>query len=294
VRYRNIYPGVDLVFYGVQRQLEYDLVLAPGADLQKIVFNFEGARSMRIAANGDLVLQLAEGEIRQHRPLIYQRQNGHQQLLSGKYVIRNNQVGIEVAYDRSRALVIDPTLSYSTYIGGSATDVGESIAIDSTGHAYITGFTNSTNFPIKNARQGNQPNKDAFVTKFFANGGGRIYSTYLGGNFSDSGNGIAVDRFGNAYVAGRTTSTNFPTTAGAFQEVNHGAGDGFITKLSPSGASLIYSTLLGGTADDEILALALDSNGRAYVTGTTGSSDFPLHNPFQSANRGTFNAFALA
>lgn len=286
VRYHEVYPGIDLVFYGAQRQLEYDFVLSPGADPQSIALQFDGAQGLQVARNGDLVLQLPSGEVRQHRPVVYQERDGRRTLLSSNYVIRaRGRVGIEVAdYDRSRTLVIDPTLSYSTFIGGSSTDSASSIAIDSEGRAYITGTTRSSDFPKKNARQSNRAIHDAFVTKFWATGGGLIYSTYLGGNELDMGTGIAVDSSANAYIVGRTNSTDFPTTSAALQRTSHGGQDAFVTKLSPSGASLVYSTYVGGTGEDDGRAMALDSSHQVYLTGRTKSNDFPLKNAFQSVS----------
>ena len=297
VRYRNLYPGIDLLFYGAQQQLEYDLVLAPGADPQKIKLSFEGMSSMRVAANGDLVLSFPEGDVYEQVPVVYQERNGRRELLSGKYVIRaGNQVGIEVGrYDHSRALVIDPTLSYSTYIGGSALDDVTSIAVDGNGRAYVTGLTDSTDFPVKNALQsqlnGPAGSADTFVSKFWATGGGLIYSTYFGGSDTDEGLGIGVDSSGNAYLVGFTASSDFPTTSGAFQTALRGGSDAFVTKLSPSGCCLVYSTYLGGSGGDSANGMALDSNHRVYVTGGTGSVDFPLVNPAQAAMKGESSAF---
>jgi beta-propeller repeat-containing protein len=282
VRYRALFPGVDAVFYGKEGEMEYDLVVAPGADVRKINFAFEDARSIHLAVNGDLVLQLKSGEVRQRRPRVYQEMDGKRRLLPARYLIhRDKTIGYEIAgVDHARELVIDPTLAYSTYIGSSTADSVNSVAVDQFGRAYATGST-VFGFPTKNPAQGNQLGTDAFVTKFFATGGGLIYSTILGGSSEDIGHAIAVDRLGSAYVAGQTDSTDFPVTAGAFQTTPTSGGDGFVTKLSPSGSSFVYSTLLGGVEVDAIFALALDSDHRAYVTGVTCSPDFPVKNAFQ-------------
>jgi hypothetical protein len=282
VRYRDLFPGVDAVFFGKDGEIEYDLVLSPGTDPGKISFGLEGVQSMRLAGNGDLVLRLANREVRQRRPMVYQENDGARRWLSAHYVIRRNKtIGYEVAgVNRKLPLVIDPTLSYSTYIGSNTPDSVNSVAVDQFGQAYVTGST-VFGFPTKNPAQGNQLGTDAFVTKLSANGGSLIYSTILGGSSTDTGNAIAIDRFGSAYVAGETSSTDFPTTPGAFQSPPSDADNGFVTKLSPSGSSFVYSLLLGGGDSDSIRSMALDTEHRVYVTGFTCSLNFPVKNAFQ-------------
>jgi len=284
VRYDNIYPGVNAVFYGKEGTIEYDLVVAPAADWKQIKFAFEGARHVSLAKNGDLLLKLDDGEVRQHLPKVYQQIGGRQRTLAASYVINPDQtVGYRIeGVDRRQKLVIDPVLSYSTYIGSSTADSVNSIAVDQFGRAYVTGDT-VFGFPTKNPAQGNRLQSDAFVTKFFATGGGLIYSTYLGGNGGDRGTAIAVDRFGNAYVAGTTTSADFPVTAGAFHSPVPGTSPSFVTKLSPSGSAIVYSLILGGEEFDLINAIAIDSQQRVYVTGGTASSGFPVKNAFESS-----------
>ena len=283
VRYRDLFPGVDAVFFGKDGEMEYDLVLSPGSDPEKISFGLEGVQSMSLAGNGDLVLRLANGEVRHRRPMVYQESDGERRWLSAHYVIhRNKTIGYEVAgVNRKLPLVIDPTLSYSTYIGSDTPDSVSSVAVDQFGQAYLTGST-VFGFPTKNPAQGNQLGTDAFVTKLSADGSSLIYSTILGGSSTDNGNAIAIDRFGSAYVAGGTSSTDFPTTPGAFQSPGSDANNGFVTKLSPDGASFVYSLLLGGGDDDTILSMALDTEHRVYVTGFTCSINFPVKNAFQS------------
>jgi uncharacterized protein (TIGR03437 family) len=203
-------------------------------------------------------------------------------------VIHNeHEVGLEIAaYDVSIPLVIDPVLIYSTYLGGSATDSGNAIAVDSLGNAYVTGSTASLNFPTVTPLQvaGGAPDADAFVSKLNASGTALLYSTYLGGGNDDQGNGIAVDASGNAYVTGWTLSTNFPTTAGAVQTTSGGANDAFVTKLNSTGTAIAYSTYLGGNGNDVANGIAVDSSGSAYVTGITNSSNFPTTSgAFQTA-----------
>lgn len=282
VRYRDLFPGVDAVFYGKEGEIEYDMILGPGVDPGKIRYAPEGVRSMRLARNGDLVLALENAKVVQHRPRVYQENNGRRRLLSAHYLIHNDKtVSYEIAgVDHKLPVVIDPTLSYSTYIGSNTVDTVTSVAVDQFGDAYATGST-VFGFPTKNPAQQNQLGTDTFVTKFSSTGGSLIYSTILGGSAADSGSAIAIDRFGNAYVAGETESTDFPTTPGAFQSPDADADNGFITKLNPSGSSFAYSLLLGGGDRDAIRGLALDTQHRVYVIGFTCSLNFPVKNAFQ-------------
>lgn len=273
VRYEAIYSGIDLVFYGNQRQLEYDFIVAPGADPHHIAFDITGAKQIRKDARGDLVFKTGEGEIRWHRPVVYQEKDGTRQQITASYAITNtNRVGFEVAkYDPGRPLYIDP-LVYSTYLGGSADDQGNAIAVDSVGYAYVTGSTPSTDFPTMNPLQPNVAGGgDAFVTKINPSGSAFVYSTYLGGTGFDLGNGIAVDNAGNAYITGETNSPDFPTM-NPLQPTPHGA---FVTKIDPAGSALVYSTYLGGTTGEEGNAIAVDKAGNAYVAGLTLSRNFP-------------------
>ena len=213
--------------------------------------------------------------------MLYQVSGGVRQEVSGHYVFEGDgQVGFAVgAYDTSRPLVIDPTLSYSTCLGGGSVDEAGDMAIDASGNAYVTGQTFSTNFPTANPLQpaiNGGPNvSDVFVTKLNADGSALVYSTYLGGENEDIGSSIAVDASGNAYVTGLTLSSQFPTTPGAFQRIPLGTQDAFVAKLNAAGSALVYSSFLGGHSDDQTLGIAIDSTGNAYVTGYTSSSDFP-------------------
>ena len=394
VRYENIYPGVDLVYYGKQGgQLEYDFVVAPGAHPGAIALTIDaggqvsskqkaagssqpsvvsGSRragsgatdhaprttdstqsiiqdrksampsSLRIAANGDLLVTTTGGDVRFHKPVVYQaesvvdsrqstvenksveesRQSSviggplqsptqsrqrttdygprttanlkfkiqNLKLIDARYVLNSDgEVTFEIApYDKTLPLIIDPVLSYSTYLGGSDMDYANGIAVDPSGNAYVTGYTASTDFPLVNPVQSSPGGGtcsedgvdttacfDAFVTKLNPTGTALVYSTYLGGSNEDYGAGIAVDASGNAFVAGYTNSTDFPVQ-NALQSENAGGWDAFVTELSADGASLIYSTYWGGSSDDIGTGVAVDSSGNAYISGYTDSPDFPV------------------
>jgi hypothetical protein len=285
VEYRDVYPGVDLVYYGNQRQLEHDFVIAPGADPKAIRLAFQGTRKISLNSAGDLVLDTNEGEVQLKQLRVYQKVNGEEQKIAARYVLKGKRrVAFEVAeYDRRQPLVIDPVLSYSTYLGGSGDESSSGIALDASGDAYVAGVTSDTNFPTTSGAfqttYGGGP-LNVFVTKLNPTGSALIYSTYLGGNSNDIGRGIAVDASGNAYVTGSTQSANFPTTLGAFQTVfNGGPNDAFVTELNPTGSALVYSTYLGGNSggnsDNQGRGIAVDASGNAYVTGITQSTNFP-------------------
>jgi uncharacterized protein (TIGR03437 family) len=294
VQYRAVYPGVDLVYYGNQQQLEYDFVVAPGASPKSIRLAIQGADKLDLDERGDLVLHARGGEVRLRKPVVYQETAGVRNEIAGGYTLQGeHQVGLEVgAYDGSRPLVIDPTLAYSTFLGGSGDDQAKAIAVDSSGNAYVTGSTASTNFPRASAVQSTfGGNGDAFVAKLNAAGSALVYSTYLGGNNNDIGLGIAVDSAGNAYVAGLTESANFPRANALQAAFGGGSTDAFVVKLNTSGSALVYSTYLGGSGSDEGHGIAVDSSGNAYVTGSTSSGNFPRANALQSTFGGNGNAF---
>ncbi len=298
VEYQNVYDGVNLDYYGNQQQLEYDFVVSPGANPGVITLDFQGADSLSLDSQGNLILHTADGALTQQAPVLYQNINGVRQAVSGSFVLEGGtRVGFQVgAYDASQPLVIDPVaLSYATYLGGGLNDVGNGIALDQAGDAYIVGSTNSLNFPTQNGIQSYQGtnNTNAFVTKLNPQGTGLIFSTYLGGAVSDQGNGIAVDSQGFAYVTGTTASSNFPTTPGSLQPQFSGGTDAFVARFSPTG-SLIYSTFLGGSAADQGLAIAVDSNSLAYVTGVTFSSNLPTTaNAYSTTYTGGANGTAF-
>jgi hypothetical protein len=310
VKYENVYPGIDLVYYGNQGKLEYDFVVAPGADPKAITLGFAavGSAPLQIDAQGDLLVQTGDGAVQFHKPVVYQKQPSalsgqpsvglddrqwNRRVLDGRYVLStNNRVQFQIPdYDKNEPLVIDPVLSYSTYLGGSGADTASGIAVDSSGNAYVTGNTLSSDFPTASPLQSaNGGGGDAFVTKLNAAGNALVYSTYLGGSGADAANGIAVDSSGNAYVTGSTSSTNFPTN-GPLQAANGGFSDAFVTKLNAAGNALVYSTYLGGSGVDTAYGIAVDSSGNAYVAGVTNSANFPTANPLQPASGGDYDAF---
>ncbi len=282
VRYDEVYPGVDLVYHGNQRQLEYDFLLAPGANPRNIELRFDGAERVEIDTNGALVLHACGREIRQPKPVVYQEAGGRREV-AGRYVHKGkNRIGFAVAaYDRSLPLVIDPlVLSYATYFGGSSTsggsfELGNDIAVDAHGSVYVAGQTGAADLPVTpGAYQTSYGG--AFVAKFDS-AGSLVYSTYLGGSGSAFGQGIAVDHDGNAYVLGIAFAQSFPTTPGAFQQASSFGSYvvPFVTKLNPTGSALVYSTLLGGHGTDQAGDIAVDASGSVYVTGTAASTDFP-------------------
>ena len=300
-RYTNVYPGIDLVYYGNQRQLEYDFVVAPGQNPASITMAFQGMEHLELDANtGDLVLDTEGGQVRQRKPLIYQDVAGERQEIEGNYLLKtHDQVGFQVAaYDATKPLIIDPILVFSTYLGGGSSrfgDHGRGIAVEGAGQqAYVTGYTSSIDFPTQNPVQSDFGGglEDSFVAKLDVDGAVLVYSTYLGGISIDQGYGIAVDGAGQAYVTGYTSSPDFPTTPNAFQPALAGARNAFVAQLTADGSALVYSTYLGGSNQAEAFDIDLDGVGQAYVTGATNSDDFPTTpNAFQPALAGARNAF---
>lgn len=359
VRVEQLYPGVDLIYYGNERRLEYDFVVAPQADAGNIILRFSGADRIHLNTEEDLIFTLGNDEIRQPKPFVYQDVNGVRMPVTGRYVLSGSgTVTFQLGdYDRRLPLVIDPVLSYASYFGGSGADLawdvavdadgfvymagesmgglpvrsttmtnassgsdraqgdafvakfdnagtnliylayiggrmadaGLSVAVDAAGSAYLTGYTESTNFPTANAlfpALKGQPYPglntfppDAFVTKLSPSGSALLYSTYLGGAWLDVGSGIAIDAAGNAYVAGYTESTNF-VTASVSSALTHygGRGDAFVAKLDAAGTNLLYSLYLGGSRADVGWDVAANGEGVAFVTGSTSSTDFPAAN----------------
>jgi hypothetical protein len=288
VRFPQVYPGIDLVYYGNQRQLEYDFVVAPGADPKQIRATWTGAGSLRLDRRGDLLLSTQGRELRQHKPLAYQDIDGKRITIGARYKLDKGELRLALSrYDHKFPLVVDPVLIYSTYVGGPTGDEANGIAVDSTGAAYITGATEGA-FPTLNPEQSTFGGEtDAFVTKLSPTGT-LVYSTYLGGPNTDSGSGIAVDSLGNAYITGYTEGS-FPLLNAAqstFAGTPVTDTNAFVTMLGPTGA-LVYSTYLGGP-NTYAAGIAVDSTRAAYVTGqTTGL--FPVLNAEQSTYGGGLN-----
>jgi uncharacterized repeat protein (TIGR01451 family) len=291
VRYEEIYPGVDVVYYGNQRQLEYDFMIAPGGSYKQIRFAFDGAGKLKLNRNGDLILQSGAHNLTLLRPKAYQNINNTRREVSVRYSLkRRGEVTFQVGnYDKTQPLVLDPLLVYSTYLGGSGQDIGNSIAVDSSGNAYIAGQTASLNFPTSSPIQATKDaGTDAFVAKLNANGTALIYSTYLGGNNTDIARSIAVDNAGNAYITGQTSSNNFPVL-NALHPTYSGSligADAFVAELNTSGSALVYSTYLGGQGIDNGQSIAVDSAGNAWVAGSTESRNFPVTNALQPNRSG--------
>jgi hypothetical protein len=280
--YREAYPGVEMAFYGAQKQLEFDFIVAPGASPDPIRFDVSGALRIVTDPSGNLILASSAGDVLLHQPVAYQQKDGVRQPVDARFVLRaKNQVSFELGnYDRSRELVIDPSVTYATYLGGTGEDDGNAIAVDGSGNAYVTGETKSTNFPGTSG--GYAGGFDVFVTKLSANGSTLEYSTYVGGSGDDSGNAIALDASGDAFVAGGTASPNFPVTSAPLQKAFGGGSlDAFVFELSSSGGSPIYSTYLGGSGTDVAngIALATDGSGDVFVVGRTTSTNFPTTKP---------------
>ena len=296
VHYREVYPGIDLAFYGKQGRLEYDFEVSPGSDPRQIKLDFKGTESLKVAADGALVLTMGDRELRFEAPHIYQTSAAGDQAVSGSFILLGaNRAGFEVGnYDRSRILVIDPVFTFSTFLGGSGDEsctaiIGATagfvphcpaIAVDSASRVYVAGATTSpgSSFPLPPGTT-TPPTldggADAFLVRFDSTGTALEYTTYLGGSGTEYPTGIGVDGGFNVYVAGTTNSADFPTV-NAFQSTPSAAGNHvFVSKFDSSGSANLYSTYVSGTGVDTASGLAVDSLGRAYVFGTTTSTNCP-------------------
>jgi hypothetical protein len=318
VESRNVYPGIDMVYYGHSGQLQYDFNVAPGANPESIRLSFEGADTIQINSTADLEIGTSAGRFRQPKPVVYQQLNGARKEIECRYALNSErEVGFAIAnYDPGEPLTIDPVLSYSTYLGGKRGDEALGIAVDSSGNAYVTGRTTSPDFPTVPGAFQRALSKDnfiVFITKINSSGTAIDYSTYLGGSqslrFGDSGDqglAIAVDAAGSAYVTGETSSLDFPTTPGALRSTPlvdpfiDNNTDAFVTKLNATGSALVYSTYLGGLhpgfeapvgSVDVGRSIAVDSDGNAYVAGQTDSADFPVANALQPRRLSVNSAF---
>jgi plastocyanin len=298
INYADLYPGVNLAYEGEAGRLKGTYTLAAGADVGRIRWRYSGAQSATVDAPGNLQIRVHADRpaLVELAPIAWQEVDGTRVPVQVRYSVgQDGAIGFIVdSYDRARALTIDPGFVYSTYLGGDHVDQGYSIAADSEGNAYVTGVARSLDFPVANAYQpvhgDDEEVGDVFVTKL-APDGGMVYSTYLGGNGHDVGEGIVVDGAGNVYLTGSTGSSDFPTTTGAYQTTPRGGFDLFITKLNPAGSGLVYSTYLGGSGADQASGLALDSQGNVYVSGTTGSPDYPTLSAFQAQMHDIIDVF---
>jgi uncharacterized repeat protein (TIGR01451 family) len=309
VLYKNIYDHIDLKVYGIESRIEYDWLVRPGGDPRDIRFKYEDVKGTRVDAEGNLLIETGFGELVHKKPAAYQEtgpkgpsegqsEKGLRATVESTFKkLGKNTYGFEVGkHDARNELVIDPVvLAYSTFLGGNGEDRGFGIAVDDSGHAYVTGQTYSTNFPTLGQYQTDQGGSDVFVTKIDTTKSGTaglVYSTYLGGSSEDMGWAIAVDDSGNAYVGGQTYSANFPTLNQYQNYRGGGAGEeGFVAKLDGN-AGLVYSTFLGGSGGgDMVQGIAADNNGHAYATGYTYCSDFPIKNGYQTTIRGGADFF---
>ena len=315
VEQKNVYPGIDLLYYGNRQRLEYDFTISPGADPSRITLEFDGASRVHLDRNGDIILTTPGGDVRQKKPFVYQEVDGRRAQVAARYVLKGkHKVGFQIArYDRGHKLVIDPVLDYSSYLGVDG--YGNDMAMDRAGDIYIVGTTEANDLPVTEGafaprRTSKEPDhysngEDAYVLKLSRTGDRIIYATYLGGSLFDRAMGVAVDEEGNVYVTGATSSTDFPTTPGAFKTVHSGipcatsittfpCTDGFLTKLNPTGTALVYSTLMGGGGYDSPINIEVDSSRNAYVQGYTRSPDFPTTpGAFQTSLRGEADLFVM-
>ncbi len=308
VRVEALYPGIDLLYYGNRQQLEYDFTVAPQADPAAISFRFEGVDRLAVNSAGELVVGLGDGELRQHRPVIYQIVRGARCEVAGGYQVKDSRtICFAVGpYDHDRPLIIDPVFSYATYFGGNGGDAGLAIKVDGNGSVYLAGETLSTQFPsvaagnpFQSQFRGGTETGDAFIAKLDNTGSKLLYFTYLGGSADDGAYDLAIDSSGNAYVTGFTVSSDFPTTNALFNQIS-GTPDStfhvypveaFVAELNTNGSALVYSTYLGGTDSDVGSGIAVDPAGYIYVTGKTFSTNFPVLNPFQGSSGGNADVF---
>jgi hypothetical protein len=293
----RVYPGIDIVFHGRGRELEYDVVVAPGADLSRFAFRIEGSDSVALNEAGDLLIASGGETVVLPHPVAWQENGEARHPVASDFSLdADGCVHIRVGdYDPTRALLIDPVVSYATFVGGASFEQGTAIAVDKAGNAYVTGYTGSTDFPLANALDrslGRKGDVDVFVSKLNAAGTGLVWSTYLGGaKGTDRAIGIAVDADGSVYVTGQTSGTDFPTSANAWQKAVTG-GAGFVAKLTPAGNALAYSTYVAGATPS---AIGVDAAGSAYVTGSATSSFVTTPNALRTAtgNPGGATGFVL-
>ncbi len=298
VIFKEVYPGIDLKYYGNgDGKLEYDFIIQPGADISQIAIRYDGVENLCADDAGQLVAETEWGQIIEQAPTANQYVNGERKEIKAEYdLCAGSTFGIKLTdgYEPEYAVVVDPVLSYSTYLGGSSDDYGDWIAVDNSGNAYIAGATMSANFPAYNAYQATYAGGyfDAYVTKLSSSGNSLIYSTYLGGSMEDFGWSIAVDSSGCAFLTGETFSANFPIQGGYQSAFGGGECDAYVAKLSSSGNAILYSTYLGGSLEDYSSDIAVDNSGNAFISGSTSSANFPIYSAYQNIyGGGAFDAF---
>lgn len=290
VRYSNVYPGIDLVYYGNQRQLECDFEVASGADARLIEFEVQGATQLELDGQRNLVVRVGKDVLTVESPTVYQLVNSQRVPVTGSYILKDStHVAFRLgSYDSSHLLVIDPVLLYSTYLGGSGDDEAKGIAVDGAGNVYVAGITDSVDFPLGTIGSLLSGSQHVFLTKLDANGN-LIYTDYLGGNSEDLGYGLALDAANQVWLTGSTSSSDFPVL-NAYQGTYPGGFNAFLTKLSSDGSSILYSSYLGGNGSDVPVGIGVDRNtGSVIVGGYTSSTNFPVSNAYQavaSANQG--------
>ena len=282
VRYKNVYPGIDLVYYGTHQRLEYDFEVSAGSDPNRIRFEIKGANQIELDAKGDLTVKCGDGELRFQSPAIYQESKGQRVKIDGQYVVTDStHVGFRVAqFDSGKPLIIDPVLVYSTYLGGSGVEFATGIAVDSEGSVYVGGYSDSIDFPAVTIGSPSPGDTHVFVTKLDATGSNLIYSDYFGGSSTDDAYALTLDSTNSAYITGNTESSDFPVV-NPYQGTYPGTPSAFLTKISPDGSSLLYSTYFGDNGSVST-AVSVDLSGNIIIAGYTNATDLPVANAYQS------------
>jgi hypothetical protein len=294
VIYRDLYPGIDMIYGGSSRRIKSEFVAAPGSDPSAIRMQFFGIHHLTIAPDGSLRVVTTQGELQEEAPVIFQESSGKRVPVAGHFrLFADGTIGFELgSYDHSLALTIDPAVSYSTFFGGSRNDNPMAIAVNTAGSAFVAGWTDSNDFPEASPLRGFSGSVDAFVAKFNPAGSGLVYATYIGGSGDDRALGVDIDPSGNAYVVGYTTSNNFPTVL-PIQGSRAGGRDAFMLKLNAAGNVLAYSSYYGGSGNDQANGVSVDIYGQLYAVGETDSANFPTRFPFQSSLHGIRDAFTF-
>ncbi len=293
---KDVYPGIDLAYYGTNSQLEHDFIVSPGANYKQIAFGFTGQDDLSLDGNGNLILKAGDDTLTLNAPVTYQTGEHEKHTIPSSFELNDGTVTVAVAdtYDPAKPLVIDPALVYATYLGGNGIDQGNAITLDVNGNAYIVGQTQSTDFATVAPAQGsNAGNTDAFVVKLNREGSALVYATYLGGSNNDYGRAIRLDLYGGIYLAGFTTSTDFPVQSPYQSSFGGGGGDVFVTQLNYDGSGLQFSSYFGGNGSDNVSyqGMALNPQGSIYIVGQTTSTDLPTASPIQAALSGPSDMF---